>query len=282
MAEHTSGVLNIQGAPLYYEVAGEGHPLLLIHAGIADSSMWDDQFPLFAQHYRTIRYDLRGYGQSRFPNGPFANHEDPTALLNALDAQKAHIVGISFGSKIALDFALTHPERVASLILVAPSVGGTKPSKRMLTFFQEEEALLEKGDLEAATELNLRLWVDGLSRTPDQVIPQLRYPTLDQVNPTVRQRVHDMQYHAFTIPEPEGAHDEAPQSPALTRLAEVRVPTLIIVGDLDLPEVLGICAHLASDIPGARLEFIIGAAHMVSMEKPEEFNRIALDFLSEL
>ena len=272
MSELTSktGFLAVQAATLYYEIAGDGYPLLLIHAGIADSRMWDDQFPIFAQHYRTIRYDLRGFGQTRPEGGTFANYEDPAALFKALDVQKAHVIGVSFGSKIALDFALAHPELVASLVLVAPDVGGTQPSEQIRHFFQEEDALFEKGDLQGATELNLRFWVDGLQRTPDQV------------NPTVRQRVYDMQYLAFTIPIPEGADEQELQPPAITRLAEVRVPTLIIVGDLDLPEKLALTEQLVAGIPDARREIIAGAAHMVSLEKPQEFNHIVLDFLSEL
>ena len=268
LISHT-GFLDVQASSLYYEVAGEGYPLLLLHAGVADSRMWDDQFPIFAQHYRTMRYDLRGFGQSRWEAGPFAAYEDPIALFDALEVQKAHVIGISFGAMVALDLTLAHPERVASLVLVAPSVGGTEPSEQIRRFFQEEDALVEKGDLQAATELNLRLWVDGPQHTPDQV------------NPSVRQRVYDMQYHAFTIPMPEGADEQKLQPPAITRLAEVRVPTLIVVGDLDLAEKLNLSTHLVSSIPGARQEVITGAAHMVSMERPQEFNRVVLDFLNE-
>jgi 3-oxoadipate enol-lactonase len=152
-----TGFLNAQGAPLYYKIAGQGYPLLLIHAGVADSSMWDDQFEVFAQQYRVIRYDMRGFGRSSVPAGPFANHEDPAALLNFLGIKKAQLIGISFGGKIVLDFTLAYPERVASLVLVAPSVGGQQSLPEIQQFNQEEEMVLERGDLEAATELNLRI-----------------------------------------------------------------------------------------------------------------------------
>ncbi len=263
----TTGFLDVPGASLYYECAGQGHPLLLIHAGIADSRMWDEQFPLFAQRYRVIRYDVRGFGQTRLEPGTFANHEDVATLLNALDAQKTHIIGVSYGSAIALDFTLSHSDMVASLVMVAPTVSGEQPSERIRQFIHDENALMEQGDVGAATELNLRLWVDGIHRGPEQV------------NPTVRQRVYDMQYHAFTIPMPDGIEEEELQPPAITRLSEVRVPTLVIVGDLDLPEKLELSAQLASGIPGARQRIIADGAHMVSMEQPEEFNRVVLDFL---
>ena len=215
-------------------------------------------------------YDLRGYGKSRWEAGTFATYEDPVALFQALGISKAHILGASFGGKIALDFALAHPELVTSLTLVAPSVSGEPITEEILHFFEEEDALVEKGDLQGATELNLRVWVDGPRRTPHQV------------NPMVRQRVYEMQYHAFTIPMPENADEQELQPPAVTRFMEVRVPTLIIVGDLDLPEKLELSERMAHSIPNARKVMIAGAAHMVSMEQPQEFNRIVLDFLNAL
>lgn len=272
MADYPSktGSLHVQGAPLYYKVTGQGYPLLLLHAGIADSRMWDDHIPVFAQHYQVIRYDLRGYGKSRFPAAPFASYEDPAELLRALQVEKAHVIGASFGGKIAVDFTLAHPEMVRSLVLIAPSIGGTKPSPDVLRFNEEEEALLEHGDLAGATELNMRMWVDGPRRPPEQV------------DPKVRKRVYEMQYHAFTVPEPEEADDQALQPPAITRLAEIRVPTLIIVGDYDHPEKLALGRHLAAELPNTRLEIVAGAAHMVSMEQPEQFNRIVLAFLEKM
>src|ERR1051326_1259407 len=263
-----AGFLDTQGAALYYEAAGQGHGLLLLHAGIADSRMWDEQFPVFAQHYQTLRYDLRGFGKSHMPAGPFANHEDAAALLTFFGIEKAHVVGASFGGKVALDFTLAHPEMVASLILVAPLVGGEEPSELVRRFGEEEEALLESGDLKAATELNLRTWVDGPKRTPEQV------------DPMVRQRVYEMQYHIFTIPLPEGVEEIDLHPPAITRLRELQVPTLIIVGDSDIPDKLAIAQQLADNISGAQQVIVPGVAHMVNMEQPETFNRIVLAFLS--
>jgi 3-oxoadipate enol-lactonase len=272
MAEQTTqtGFLEVQGAPLYYEVTGQGHPLLLLHAGVADSRMWAEQVPVFAQHYQTICYDLRGFGRSSLPAGRFAGYEDPALLLRSLGAEKTHVVGISWGGKIALDFTLAHPEMVSALVLVAPSVGGHQPSARVLRFGEEEEALLEQGDLAAATELNLRMWVDGPQRTPEQI------------DPAVRQRVYEMLYHDLTVPMPEGAEEQSLEPPARRRLAEIRVPTLVMVGDYDLPEKQELAALLAERIPGAQQVVIPGVAHMVNMEKPAEFNQAVLAFLGRL
>ena len=268
--QSTTGFLDVQSASLYYEIAGQGYPLLLLHAGIADSRMWDEQFPVFAQHYRTLRYDLRGYGKSHWSAGAFAAYEDPLALFQALGISQAHVLGISFGARIALDFALAHPELVKSLTLVAPSVSGEPMTEAIRHFVEEEDALVEGGDLPGATELNLRFWVDGPQRSPAQV------------NAQVRQRVYEMQYHAFNVPMPEDTEEQELQPPALARLAEVQMPTLVIIGDLDLPEKQALSEQLASSIPAARKVVIAGAAHMVSMERPEEFNRAVLDFLNGL
>jgi 3-oxoadipate enol-lactonase len=257
----------IDGAQIYYEVAGAGHPLLLIHAGVADSRMWDDQWALFAQHYRVIRLDMPGYGQSQVPGRPFAIHAQVAQLLTLLGAERAHVVGVSWGGRVALDFALAYPEMLDALVLVCPSVSGEEPSEDVQRFGEEEERLLELGDLDAASELNVRMWVDGPHRGPDQV------------DPSVRDRVRMMQRLAFTIPEPEGAALIRLDPPAIGRLAEVRSRTLVVVGDLDIDEKVAMAKRVASEIPGAQLITFHGTAHMLTMERPEEFGRAVLDFL---
>jgi len=267
-AQPQTGFLDVQGAPLYYEVAGIGHPLLLIHAGVADSSMWDDQFQTFALHYRVIRYDLRGFGRSVIPDGPFAHHEDTFALLQHLGIKQTHIIAISFGGLVALDFALAHLEMVTSLVLGAPDVSGRESSSTDVhRFAEKEEALLERGDLAGAAELNVVTWVVGLRRTPDQV------------DPIVRQRIYDMQYHAFTVPMPDKAENLSLEPPAITRLAEIHIPTLLIVGEYDIPDTHELVKQLAVEIPQAQQVIIPDAAHIVNMEQSAEFNRIVLEFL---
>jgi 3-oxoadipate enol-lactonase len=264
-----TGFADIGGAQIYYEVAGEGHPLLLLHAGVADSRMWDDQWPPFSRRYRAIRCDLPGFGKSLLPDGPFAGHEWCAGMLRFLGVERAHVVGVSFGGRIALDFALAYPEMVSALVLVCPSVGGEEPSEAVRQFGDDEEALLERGDLDGATELNLRMWVDGPHREPGQV------------DAAVRERVGQMQHHAFTIPTPPGFELQPLSPPAIERLATVGAPTLVVVGDYDIADKLAMADRLAAEIPRARLAVIHSAAHMVSMERPGEFNRIVLDFLAQ-
>lgn len=253
---------------IHYSVTGDGDALLLLHAGIADMRMWDAQILDLSAEYRAIRYDIRGFGRSPIPSATFANHEDPAALLDHLGIGSAHIVGASYGGLIALDFALAHPERVRSLVLVAPSISGQEYGPEIHAFWEAEEAALERDDLDAAVEVNLRTWVDGPQRGRDQV------------DPAVRAKVAAMQRLAFEIEEPDEYDEISLDPPAIHRLDELRLPLLIIVGDLDLPDKLELARHLAAEIPRARLEIMPGCAHLPNMEKPVVFNRLLLNFIS--
>lgn len=265
-----SGMALINGAELYYEVEGAGEPLLLLHAGVADSRMWAKQAPAFADRYRVIRCDLRGFGRSDMPPGAFAYHDDVAGLLDFLDVERAHLLGSSFGSQVALDVTLAYPRRVQSLILCAPSVGGESPSPRIRRFWEQEDAALEAGDLEAAVELNLRLWVDGPQRMPKDV------------DPAVRRRVRTMQLEAFQKVVPEDAALQPLSPPAIRRLDAVKAPTLILVGQLDLEEKRVLARRLEREIAGATAVVVDGAAHMLNMERPQTFNRHVRDFLAGL
>ena len=143
----TRGFAEMNGAKLYYEVTGAGHPLVLLHEGIADSRMYDDQFNAFAQRYRVVRFDLRGFGQSDLPPGdePVALYEDLYGLLALLGIKKTYVLGMSMGGAIALDFTLTHPAMVDALILVAPGVSGYD----MSSFETEYQAMGQEITIEA-------------------------------------------------------------------------------------------------------------------------------------
>lgn len=265
-----TGFAPINGAQLYYEGAGAGKPLILLHAGVADSRMWDEQFAIFAQTFRTLHYDLRGFGRSAMPAGQFSHHDDVAGLLDFLQVDRAIVLGISFGGKVAIDFALAYPQRVTALVLGASTVGGTQPSERIFQFWEEEETAVEQGDLETAVELNLQLWVDGPFRQPDEV------------NADVRQKVGQMQREIFQMDVPEDVEELRLEPAANGRLAEINTPTLVLVGDLDLPETVEQAKWLAEQIPNAQYAVIPGVAHMLNMEKPTLFNQRVLDFLSDL
>lgn len=252
---------------LYYQMKGEGPALLLLHAGVADSRMWDPHFDDFSAHFRVVRCDLRGYGRSLLPDGPFAYHEDVRDLVELLELAPAWVVGASFGAQVAVDFALAYPDLVKGLILVAPAVSGFQPAGAVKQFGEDEDALLAAGKVEEATELNLRMWVDG------------PYRDRDAVAPSVRKQVGDMQRLAFSHPEPEHVSLIRLDPPATERLAEIERPVLIVSGGLDVSEFVQLGQRLAEEIPGAKRIVIPDAAHMVTMEVPEEFTQLVLGFV---
>ena len=214
------GFAEAHGAKLYYEASGEGRSLLLLHAGIGDSRMWEPQWDEFASRYRVIRTDLRGFGKTVVLPGRFSYHEDLPAVLRHLGEETAFVIGLSFGGLVAMDFALAHPEMVNALVLGAPAVSGWGPSEELARFSADEDDLLERGDLTGATELNLRMWVDGPHRAPDKA------------DAAVRERARKMQMDVFKVVVPDDAGDEPLEPPAMKRLEEIRVPTLIITGEL--------------------------------------------------
>src|ERR1041384_5918585 len=120
----TNGYADVKDVRLYYEMAGEGPNLVLVHAGCADRRMWDGQFPVLAQHYRVLRYDMRGYGNSTLSIQPFSNRNDLYHLLGFLGIQEAHFVACSMGGLTTIDFTLEHPEKVTSLVLVSSALSG--------------------------------------------------------------------------------------------------------------------------------------------------------------
>lgn len=267
-ANEFSGYAELNGAPLYYQVTGQGEPLVLIHAGIADSRMWHAQTTAFSASRRLITFDLRGFGRSQIPAAAVRHHEDLHALLAHLDIQRADIVGISFGGRVAIDFALAYPQHVGRLVLGAPSIGGDPSSPEIDDFAEQEEALLDAGDLDAASELNVRFWVDGPRRS------------MAHVPAAVRDLVRTMQRDAFGVPIPDGARFEGLKPPAADRLHELTMPILVLVGDADHAPVIERARQLAQSVSDGRLIVMPDAGHMLSLEYPETFNEHLRDFLN--
>jgi pimeloyl-ACP methyl ester carboxylesterase len=266
-----SGFAQVSGARLRYEVGGTGEPLVLIHAGIADCRMWDRQIEAFARRCRTVRYDMRGFGRTVVEERvPYSHHEDLRDVLDILGAGPALLVGCSVGAMTAIDFALEFPGRIPALVLVGPTVGGFEPDVDPPEELDELIAAEEAGDYERLAELEVRMWVDGPYRDPAGV------------DPAVRDLVRDMDLIALKN-EASGVGDKRqPETPAVERLAEIRVPTLVIVGNLDQPETVASANLLEERLPNARKVVMPGTAHLPNMERPEDFNRIVLGFLDEL
>jgi pimeloyl-ACP methyl ester carboxylesterase len=264
-----TGTAKVNGARIYYEVAGEGEPLALVHAGIADSRMWEGQIAAFAGRYRVIRYDLRGFGRTQMVEGPFSHHEDLRGLLDFFDVERAHLVGCSMGGGAVLDFALVYPERVGNLVLVGSAVGGFRPDFGPPKEWDELVAADEAGDLKRVSELEVRMWVDGPGRSPEDV------------EAPVRDLVREMNLIALQN-EAAGLGEEwEPEPPAADRLRDVQPPTLLIVGDEDQPRIFAAADLLEKELPNARKIVMHGTAHLPNMERPEEFNTIVLNFLQD-
>lgn len=257
---------------LYQEVAGDGPAVVLVHAGICDSRMWDPQWTSFPRDHRTVRYDLRGFGRSPLTPGPPADARDLAALLDGLGVERAALVAASYGGRVALELAVARPDLVELLVLAGASLPGHDWSPALRDYFAQEEAALERGDIDAAVEASLRTWVDGSGRPAGAV------------DPTVREAVRRMQRRAFELQLPFADNDEEeenlePDWP--DRLGKVQAPALVLVGDHDQPDIHETARRLAGELPQARTATIAGAAHLPSMERPAEFDRLVLAFLAE-
>ena len=245
---------------------------MLIHEGICDSRMWDAQWETFTHAHRVMRYDQRGFGRSPLePGGPYSDGRDLVELMEQRGLESASLVGVSVGGRIALEVAVARPELVDALVLVGSGLPGHDWSDDMSAADAEEEAALERGDLDAAVEVTLRTWVDGPRRGPDQVDPSVRAKVAE-----MQRRAYELQLPVLDEIEEELLVDGLPE-----RLGDVRAPTLIVVGEEDVPDIHQIADRLEREIPDTRRASIAGAAHVPSMERPREFDELVLGFLDQ-
>jgi pimeloyl-ACP methyl ester carboxylesterase len=273
MPAHPAGVstLEINGARIHVELTGEGDPIVLVHAGIADARMWDPTVPALDSDHRVVRYDMRGYGRSTIPPHPFAHHDDLAALFQALDLGPAVVIGASYGGEVATALALEHPELVRGLVLINTLAGMREPSEQLRAGWRAVNAAMDQGDVPGAVEIETKMWVDGPHRQPAEVDLELR------------QRVTAMNAAIFArIAEVDAAEEREPDPPVVDRLGEIAAPTLVIVGMLDQPDAVASADTLAAGIPNATLIRIDDAAHLPSMERPEAVNQAVRQFLASL
>lgn len=244
--------------------------VLLLHAGIADSRMWQPQIEVLeGAGHRVVAPDLRGFGEHRLEPAPFSYVRDAEAALDG----PAAVVGCSLGGRVALELAVHRPDLVERLVLIAPGFPGWEWAEATRAGWAAEEAAYEAGDLEKAAEESVRLWVDGPNRSPVDVDADMRAAVTAMVL-----RSYELQEGAWEA----GADEEDVLDPPLGgRLGEVRCPTLVLVGDHDVADMQAIAAHVAGSIDGARLVTVAGASHLPSLERPDEVNALLLDFLGE-
>lgn len=278
MSAALNGYVPVEQGQLYYETAGDpAHPaLVMIHAGVANLRMWDDQVAQFADRYYCVRYDTRGYGRSQSENTQFSNRTDLLTLLDHLKIDRAILMGCSRGGQIAIDFTLEQPSRVRALILSGAGLGGwadgqNTPEEDAL-FGQMEEAY-KIGDLDKVDALDLRVWYDGYKRPIEQVDPVYRAKGAAMI---AENRPHTLKHG------PDGLQAIPLNPPAAYRIDELHVPMLVIVGDLDESYTQQMAAYMAKTIKGATGVVIPGTAHLPNLEFPAIFNRHVEDFLAKL
>ena len=247
-------------------------PIVLIHAGVADRRMWEPVWPALSEEHDVVRLDLRGFGDSSAPPaGPVSQADDVLEVLSEIGVDRCHLVGASFGAGVAVEAALTRPAAVASLLLAPPAGSLLEMTPGLSAFIDEETAGLERGDLDAAVEVNLSWWIDGPHRHPDEVDSEMR--TL----------VGRMQRRVFEVTRDWDDVEEIELEPAaLDRLGELSVPVLVLVGGLDHDTVLDAAGRVVSGVAGARLVEWPEVGHLPSLECPADFIDLLRDWTAEL
>jgi 3-oxoadipate enol-lactonase len=266
-ATATAGYIDTNGARIYYEVDGTGEPVLLIHAGVANLRMWDGQVAALKDAFRVIRHDTRGFGQTETQAVEFSNRDDIAAVLDHVGERSAHLVGLSRGGVIALDFAVEFPDRVRSLTVAGGGISGYDSPDASASMWDEPEQLIAAKDWDAIAAWETAYWADGPGQPPDRL------------DPAVRAMVHGWILTNYRAEKEEGTPRPL-TPPAAGRLGELRVPLLVMIGTLDDPGVRESCRHLAAVVPGARLEVFEGAAHMINLEQPNRFDDALRSFLA--
>jgi len=264
---YTTDMIRVNGTNFYYEQAGSGHPLVLIHGFTLNTQMWDDQFGVFAQQYRVIRYDTRGSGHSAMPTDePFSEVEDLHALLDALGVSSAFVLGLSRGGRVAIDFALMYPERTCALVLVDPALGGWNWSEAFSQYMHELEIIARTKSVDMARQR----WLEHPLFLPARERPQQAERLAYIVS----------SYSGWAWLQPSSERDA--DLPTPRPLEQICVPTLLVMGERDIQEFQDIANLIARSIPGTRKLVLPGVGHMSNMEAPESFNQAVLDFLENI
>jgi pimeloyl-ACP methyl ester carboxylesterase len=268
----TTGFAPIDNARIYYEVAGSGQPFVMIHAGVADHRQWNNEFSHFADRYRVVRYDQRGFGRSEPVEGEYSYLADLTALVHHLELEQPLILmGCSMGGGTAMDYALANPGGVSALIMVGSGPGGLELDVPSSPKFADVEKAFLAGDLDLTAELETQIWFDGTGRSPEQVDPAMRRLAYEMNRGALAHEVKKLgTKRANSLP------------PAAGRLGELQMPVLIVVGTQDESYILGAADVMLEAIPQASKVVVEDAAHLVNMDHPAQFQRIVTEFLERL
>jgi pimeloyl-ACP methyl ester carboxylesterase len=258
------------------EEKGEGETILFVHADFVDGGMWRPVMDRLSTRFRTVCFDKRGYGGSAPATGPICRRRELEAILRSLGSGNAHLVGCSNGGQSALDLALEHPELARSLTLVNSPPSGFEMRGAPPPELLEMIAAMTRGDLGATSELQLKIWFDGPSRDASG---------FDEARSAARAeaaRMNRIFVERGTFLATGGAEAEPLDPPAIGRLSELRVPTLIVSGGLDYSETRRASAIMAERIPGARMLRMEGCAHVPPLEEPEAFSEALRVFIESI
>jgi 3-oxoadipate enol-lactonase len=248
--------VEVNGARLWVEESGSGPAVVFVHGGLGDRRLWEPQAWSLARRFRCIRYDLRFFGRSDAPGEAWSSIDDLVRLLDALEIDRAALVGLSMGGGLALDVAVAHPQRVWAVAHVAGSVTGLPANP----YTDEQEAAfdaaLERGDLDAAMAIDFSIWAP---LGADETLRELWLTTPD---------ARGIPTGAAPLPRPD-VHE---------RLGEIAVPALVVSASRDAGSVRDRCRTVAERIPGARL-VEVDSDHYLTLREPERITRLLDDFL---
>jgi pimeloyl-ACP methyl ester carboxylesterase len=260
-----SGYVQVEGGKIFYEAAGQGPVIVMIHDGLLHRETWNAQFDAFAKHYRVIRWDRRGYGRSGPPTTPFSQLDDLYAVMKALKVERATLLGCSAGGLLAIHFALDHPQMVTALVLVGPIVTG-------LGFSDHFTSRGNRGrpGSDATVDQRIEYWTskDPWIMSPESIAAKQTMRTLLTAN---RQNL-------------EGTGQQLarwPDQPALGRLSQIKVPTLLVVGESDIPDVHSHVGAIQAGIAASKRVVLNHSGHLPHVEVPDAFNEVVLGFLKD-
>jgi 3-oxoadipate enol-lactonase len=259
-----SGYINVDGGKLFYEIAGEGKSIVLLHDGLVNRKIWDEQFPLLAKRYRVVRYDRRTYGKSTDPQAPYSDIEDLNQLFIQLKIDNAIIFGMSSGGGRSIDFALKYPTKVSALVLVGAVVGGYGYSSHMLTRGGHLKSLTELSDPKKL--ISYFEWEDPYEIYSENIKAKEKLVKLLETG------IHTYK-DGFLIPA---------DRPAARFLSEIKVPALVLVGEYDIPDVQAHAGVIEFGIPNAKREIIPKSGHLIPLEQPEAFFLSFMKFIKNM
>ena len=264
--EIQQGFVPVNGGQIFYEAAGSGDPIVLIHGNAGDRRHWDNQFGYLASNFRVIRYDVRGFGRSSLPVSevPYSDFADLVALLDYLEVSEAHIVGWSMGSGIAFDFATANPERTMTVTSVGPWVNGH--SSPLVNDLFEQMGAVANAVAEGGAEAGTAAFMGTV--LADTIRQESASKFMEQI-------ALDYSWWAFSNNSPT----ELLVPSAASVLDEMRVPTFVVTAEHDLQVCREIGELIVASVPDSRQSVLAETGHLMHIEKPQEFNALLSDFL---